>query len=81
MAGNTAVSDSFSCLFFAYMSANTGREGIGSKRRDPHLMPCPPTPLHHLWDSILIHLPAGLADGVDDGEVALKGVEGVDSCL
>ena len=32
-------------------------------------------PFYHLRNSLLVHLPPGLADCVDDGEVGLEGVQ------
>lgn len=49
-------------------------KGIG-KRKHPHLVADPPTPVLHLRDGQVIHAPARLSNGVDDGEVRGERVE------
>lgn len=50
-------------------------------RANAHLVAELPDPLNHLRDGILVHAPSRLADGVDDGEVALQRVQGRYGCL
>ena len=43
--------------------------------RGSHLIPYPAAPFYHLRYCILVQAPAGLPDGIDDGEVALQSVQ------
>jgi len=49
--------------------------------RAAHLVPYSAAPVNHLWDGLLVHSTAGLADGVDDGGVGLQRVECLDGIL
>lgn len=46
-----------------------------------HLIANLATPLEHLWYRLLIHAPARLANGIDNGKVGLQRIQGRDGSL